>query len=45
MLHAIVARDVPNSVAVRPKVGPQHLQYLQPLIDQGRVVFAGPVAP
>jgi uncharacterized protein YciI len=42
MLYAIMARDVPNSVAVRPKVRPRDLQYLQPLLDQGRVVFAGP---
>ncbi len=42
MLYAIMARDVPNSVALRPNVRPRHLQYLQPLIDQGRVVFAGP---
>ncbi len=42
MLYAIIARDVPNSIALRPSVRPRHLQYLQPLIDQGRVVFAGP---
>jgi uncharacterized protein YciI len=42
MLYAIIARDVPNSVALRPLVRPRHLKYLQPLIDQGRVVFAGP---
>ena len=42
MLYAIIARDVPNSIALRPSVTPRHLRYLQPLIDQGRVVFAGP---
>lgn len=42
MLYAIFARDVPNSVALRPNVRPHHLQYIQPLVDQGRVVFAGP---
>jgi uncharacterized protein YciI len=42
MLYAIIARDVANSTKVRPTVRPRHLQYLQPLIDQGRVVFAGP---
>lgn len=42
MLYAIIARDVPNSMALRPTVRPRHLEYLQPLIDQGRVVFAGP---
>jgi uncharacterized protein YciI len=42
VLYAIIARDVPNSAALRPSVRPRHLQYLQPLVDQGRVVFAGP---
>ena len=42
MLYAFIARDVPNSLQLRPSVRPRHLQYLQPLIDQGRVVFAGP---
>jgi uncharacterized protein YciI len=42
MLYAIIARDVPDSVRLRPSVRPRHLQYLQPLVDEGRVVFAGP---
>ena len=42
MLYAIIARDVPNSAALRQRVRPRHLDYIQPLIDQGRVVFAGP---
>jgi hypothetical protein len=42
MLYAIIARDAPNSTVLRPRLRPQHLQYLQPLVDQGRVVFAGP---
>lgn len=42
MLYAIIARDAPNSSALRPAVRPRHLEYLQPLLDQGRVVFAGP---
>lgn len=42
MLYAIIARDVPNSAALRPSVRPRHFDYLRPLIDQGRVVFAGP---
>jgi uncharacterized protein YciI len=42
MLYAIIARDVPHSTALRPSVRPRHLEYLQPLVDQGRVVFAGP---
>jgi uncharacterized protein len=42
MLYAIIARDTPNSRALRPSVRPRHLAYLRPLLDQGRVVFAGP---
>jgi uncharacterized protein YciI len=42
MLYAIIARDAPNSTALRPTVRPRHLNYLQGLIDRGRVVFAGP---
>jgi len=42
MLYAIIARDAPNSMALRPFVRPLHLAYLQPLVDQGRVIFAGP---
>lgn len=42
MLYAIIARDVPTSGALRPSVRARHLQYLQPLIDAGRVIFAGP---
>jgi uncharacterized protein YciI len=42
MLYAFIARDVPHSATLRPSVRPRHLEYLQPLVDQGRVVFAGP---
>jgi uncharacterized protein YciI len=42
MLYAIFARDVPNSAALRPRVRPRHLEYIQPLVDQGRVMFGGP---
>jgi len=42
MLYAIFATDAPGSTALRPDVRPRHLAYLQPLVDEGRVVFAGP---
>jgi uncharacterized protein YciI len=42
MLYAIIAHDARNSTTLRPQVRPKHLQYLQGLIDRGRVVFAGP---
>jgi hypothetical protein len=34
--------DLPGAVARRPAVRPRHLQYLQPLIAEGRLIFAGP---
>jgi uncharacterized protein len=42
MLYAIMARDAPNTAALRPLVRPRHLEYVQPLIDTGRLVFGGP---
>ena len=42
MLYAFIARDAPNAGALRPGVRPRHLAYLQPLIDQGRLIFGGP---
>ena len=42
VLYAFIARDAPNTGALRPHVRPRHLAYLQPLIDQGRVIFGGP---
>ena len=42
MLYAFIARDAPDGTAIRPSVRPRHLAYIQPLIDQGRLVFGGP---
>jgi uncharacterized protein YciI len=42
MLYAIIARDTADGSALRPRVRPRHLEYVQPLIDQGRFVFGGP---
>ncbi len=42
MLYAFIACDAPNIAALRPLVRPRHLAYLQPLINQGRVIFGGP---
>lgn len=42
MLYALMARDAPGSGTLRPQVRPRHLAYVQPLIDAGRLVFAGP---
>ena len=43
MLYAILARDIPDSVAARSATRDRHLAYLKQLIDQGRVVLAGPL--
>jgi uncharacterized protein YciI len=42
MLYAIFAEDQPNSLANRLAARPEHLQRLQSLQDQGRLVLAGP---
>lgn len=42
MLYAIIATDVPDSTEKRRNTRPRHVEYLQSLIDQGRVVLAGP---
>ena len=42
MLYAFIARDSRAGLALRSSVRPRHLQYLRPLVDQGRMVFAGP---
>lgn len=42
MLYAIIATDHPASLAKRLEARPAHLQRLQALQDQGRLVLAGP---
>lgn len=42
MLYAIIAEDIPDSVERRADTRPRHLTYLQTLIDEGRVLLAGP---
>ena len=42
MLYAIMAVDVPNSLALRQATRTEHLQRLRQLQDQGRLVLAGP---
>jgi len=41
-LYAFIARDGPNGGTLRPHVRPRHLAYVQPLMDQGRLIFGGP---
>lgn len=42
MLYAIISEDVENSLEKRLPARPAHLQRLQALKDEGRLVLAGP---
>ena len=42
MLYAIIAQDVENSLEKRLATRPAHLERLNALLDQGRLILAGP---
>jgi hypothetical protein len=42
MYYAILCEDVPNSLPLRQQARPAHLERLQQLLDQGRLLAAGP---
>jgi uncharacterized protein YciI len=42
MLYMIIGRDVPGSSPLRARVRPAHLSRLQALLDEGRLILAGP---
>ena len=42
MLYAIISEDVPNSLSSRLTARPAHLERLNELQQQGRLVLAGP---
>jgi uncharacterized protein len=42
MLFVIIGHDGPDGAALRPKIRPAHLDNLRPLVEQGKVVIAGP---
>ncbi|MGD2137344.1 MAG: YciI family protein [Gammaproteobacteria bacterium] len=42
MLYAIISTDRNGSLDARRQARPQHLQRLQTLLDNGRLVLAGP---
>ncbi|TBU97943.1 YciI family protein [Stutzerimonas kirkiae] len=42
MLYAIIATDAPGSLPSRKATRPAHLERLQALLDEGRLVLAGP---
>ena len=43
MLYAIVAKDVEGSLEKRKAARPAHMQRMQQLLADGRVVLAGPM--
>lgn len=42
MLYAIISQDIDNSLPLRQTARPAHLQRLEQLRDEGRLVLAGP---
>lgn len=42
MLYAILCEDVENSLPLRASARPAHLERIQELVDQGRLLVAGP---
>ena len=42
MLYAIISEDVKNSLAKRKTARPAHIERLNQLKDQGRLILAGP---
>ncbi|MGR6872827.1 YciI family protein [Pseudomonas sp. HK3] len=42
MLYAIISQDIPNSLEKRLAARPAHLERLQLLQQQGRLILAGP---
>lgn len=42
MLYAIISQDVDNSLDKRLSVRPAHVERLQALKEQGRLIIAGP---
>lgn len=43
MLYAIIGRDAPNSLERRLSARPAHLERLNALLDEGRLILAGPL--
>ena len=42
MLYAILSQDVENSLELRKKARPAHIERLQQLQEAGRLIIAGP---
>jgi len=42
LLYAIISEDIPGSLELRTQTRPAHLQRLQALQNEGRLLLAGP---
>lgn len=42
MLYAVISTDVANSLPLRKKARPDHLARINILVEQGRLIVAGP---
>ena len=42
MLYAFISEDINNSLEKRMDARPAHLERIQSLVDEGRVIVAGP---
>ena len=42
MLYSIIGRDCPDSLPIRMRVRPAHLERVRALVEAGRLVAAGP---
>ncbi len=42
MLYAVIGEDRPDSLTARLAARPAHLERLKALLDQGRLIVAGP---
>lgn len=42
MLYVITGRDSPGALAIRKQVRPEHLARARQLLDEGRLILAGP---
>ena len=42
MWYVIIAKDAPNALEIRKRVRPEHLARAKKLVDEGRMLVAGP---
>ncbi len=42
MLYAIISQDTPNTLALRLETRPAHVERLNVLLEEGRLILAGP---